>query len=233
MTYVMSDIHGEYEKYRTMLDKISFGHSDVLYVLGDVIDRGEKPFEIIYDMSCRHNVYPIIGNHELMALDVLNTLNVEITAENFDIQIDSGVVRKILDWQRNGSQSTMAEFKKLKTHMRTVLLDYMEDFAPYEALEIGDKLFILVHSGLGNFSVEKDLDDYTLEELTMMRPDYGKRCFDNENIFIVCGHTPTLAINNKAEIFHQNNYIVIDCGATFPSGRLACLCLETMEEFYV
>jgi serine/threonine protein phosphatase 1 len=90
-----------------------------------------------------------------MALDVLNTLNVEITAENFDIQIDSGVVRKILDWQRNGSQSTMAEFKKLKTHMRTVLLDYMEDFAPYEALETGDKLFILVHSGLGNFSVEK------------------------------------------------------------------------------
>ena len=71
MIYVMSDIHGEYEKYKAMLEKINFTDDDVLYVLGDVIDRGPEPVKILADMSMRHNVYPVFGNHELMALDVL------------------------------------------------------------------------------------------------------------------------------------------------------------------
>ncbi|MCI8537946.1 MAG: hypothetical protein HFF18_04690 [Oscillospiraceae bacterium] len=40
MTYVMSDIHGCYEKYRTMLGTIAFAAGDTLCVLGDVLDRG-------------------------------------------------------------------------------------------------------------------------------------------------------------------------------------------------
>lgn len=43
MTYVASDIHGEYKKYIQMLNKINFSDSDILYVLGDVIDRGSEP----------------------------------------------------------------------------------------------------------------------------------------------------------------------------------------------
>ena len=34
------------------------------------------------------------------------------------------------------------------------------------------------------------------------------------------------------EIYHSHNNIVIDCGAAF-GGRLACLRLEDMAEFYV
>lgn len=30
-----------------------------------------------------------------------------------------------------------------------------------------------------------------------------------------------------------NNNICIDCGACFPNGCLACLCLDTMREYYV
>ena len=37
MTYVMSDIHGEYDKYRKMLEQIDFCDEDTLYVLGDVV----------------------------------------------------------------------------------------------------------------------------------------------------------------------------------------------------
>ena len=38
-TYVMSDIHGEYEKYCRMLEKIALSEEDTLYILGDVVDR--------------------------------------------------------------------------------------------------------------------------------------------------------------------------------------------------
>ena len=82
MIYVMSDIHGCYDAYLEALKKIDFKDEDTLYILGDVIDRGKQSIELLQDMMCRNNVYPLIGNHEYMALTVLNKLCVEITEEN-------------------------------------------------------------------------------------------------------------------------------------------------------
>ena len=37
--------------------------------------------------------------------------------------------------------------------------------------------------------------------------------------------------NNRDKIYRKNNHIAVDCGAVY--GKcLACLCLDTMEEFY-
>ena len=74
MTYVMSDIHGQYDKYLAMLDKIAFSDDDTLYILGDVLDRGEQPVELLWDMSLRPNVIPILGNHEVIASTLLRAL---------------------------------------------------------------------------------------------------------------------------------------------------------------
>ena len=74
MTYVISDIHGCYEKYRTMLEAIEFTEDDTLYVLGDVLDRGPDGFKILLDMAARPNVIGLLGNHELLAAAVLPSL---------------------------------------------------------------------------------------------------------------------------------------------------------------
>lgn len=34
-------------------------------------------------------------------------------------------------------------------------------------------------------------------------------------------------------IYQANNHIAIDCGRSFLGGRLACLRLEDMKEFYI
>ena len=49
------------------------------------------------------------------------------------------------------------------------------------------------------------------------------------------GHMPVqlLSIGAPAEIYRKNKLIDIDCGCVFLSGRLGCLCLDTMEETYV
>lgn len=232
MTYVISDIHGEYEKYVEMLDKIRFTDGDTLYVLGDVVDRGERPMDVLLDMMSRANVFPIVGNHELMALDLLRELMVEITAENVATHLNAELMNKLLEWQLNGGDATMKQFRKLTTDEREYVLEYLEEFVPYELVKVGNRKFLLVHSGLGNFSPDRELDEYTFEELTYIRPDYDRRYFADDNLFIVGGHTPTLAISGKPEIYKNNNNICIDCGATF-DGKLACLCLDTMEEFYV
>lgn len=57
MTYVMSDIHGEYEKYLQMLQLIKFSDEDELFVLGDVLDRGPEPIKLIMDMMSREKMF--------------------------------------------------------------------------------------------------------------------------------------------------------------------------------
>lgn len=46
-TYVISDIHGEYEKFMELLEEIELEENDTLYVLGDVLDRGKHPIKTV------------------------------------------------------------------------------------------------------------------------------------------------------------------------------------------
>ena len=70
MTYVVSDIHGNYEKFKSLLKVINLKDSDVLYVLGDVVDYGEDSIKLINDISMRYNVLPILGEHDFKAFDL-------------------------------------------------------------------------------------------------------------------------------------------------------------------
>lgn len=74
MIYCMSDIHGDYEKYRRMLETIPLREEDTLYILGDVVDRGPEPIAVLLDMMKRPNIRSILGNHEYMAVLCLRTL---------------------------------------------------------------------------------------------------------------------------------------------------------------
>ena len=82
MTYVMSDVHGQYDKYSKMLDKIGMTTWDELYILGDVVDRGPEPMAILMDISFNIDIVPILGNHDWTARTLLPLLNTEITWEN-------------------------------------------------------------------------------------------------------------------------------------------------------
>lgn len=59
-----------------------------------------------------------------------------------------------------------------------------------------------------------------------------------EDRYLVYGHTPTRLLLQRAgeppedRIIRRGRQIALDCGAAF-GGRLGCLCLDTMEEFYV
>lgn len=235
MIYVMSDLHGEYDKYLAMLKKIKFSDDDELYILGDVVDRGQKPVKILRDMSMRHNVFPIMGNHDKMAIDVLSWLLDEVNEANLYKNINNESMYRLMVWRMNGAQTTIDGFQQLPQSEREVLLDYMKEFAPYEVVKAGGKTFILVHAGLGDpdhFDRKKPLDKYSIRELAFVRFDYDREYFGG-NVYIITGHTPTLTITREPEIYHSCNNICIDCGAVFASGALACLCLDNMKEYYV
>ncbi len=226
----MSDIHGMYDKYIAMLRKINFSSRDVLYVLGDVIDRGNDSIKILKDMMLRDNVYGIIGNHEVMAVECLRWLCSEITDELLD-DLDEKKMNLLSDWIANGADKTIREFKKLDEEEKLDIIDYLGEWSAYEEIEVNNEHYILVHSGLGHFDKDKSLDEYDLNDLVWDRPDFDHSYYDDK--YVIVGHTPTLSINGSAKIYHNHNFIDIDCGACFDNGKLACLCLDTKEEFYI
>ena len=48
MIYVMSDIHGFYNRYKSIMRQIKLKKDDHLYVLGDCIDRFPDGLAILY-----------------------------------------------------------------------------------------------------------------------------------------------------------------------------------------
>lgn len=232
MIYVMSDLHGRYDLYKSMLEKIKLNNDDILYILGDIIDRGENGIKILLDMMGHSNIIPIIGNHEHMAYSTLKKLSVEITEENYNNYLDREAIEMFENWVFNGGLSTSRAFSKSDAEDKGKILEYLGEFDLYEELEAGGKKFVLVHGGLDGFKPDKPLDEYSITDIVWGRCDYQKQYFPDK--YLVTGHTPTHFIDPKykGRIYKKNNHIAIDCGAVY-GGRLGCICLDTFEEFYV
>ncbi len=230
-TYVISDLHGNYEAYREILKKIHFSEKDILYVNGDVIDRGNGSIKILQHMMMRPNIYPILGNHEYMACQCLRFLMEEITEESI-ANMDAGMLEGLLEWQNIGGKQTMDEFHKLSEEEQWDIMDYLEEFTLYEEVRVNGKTYVIVHAGLENFSPDRDLEDYGLHELIFKSPDYSKVYFKDK--YLVTGHLPTRAIQqnpNPDHIYIGRNHIALDCGAGY-DGKIGAICLETGEVFY-
>lgn len=231
--YVMGDIHGEYEMFRHLIEKIRLKESDTLYVLGDVVDRGPHPIKVLLMLMEMPNVICLAGNHELMALECLEFLMQEITDNSLE-SLDEKMLDNLMTWQYNGSSTTIDEFRALPQGMRGEVIDFIKDFSIYEEVIVAGKEYLLVHGGLGNFYSGKDIDDYSIKELIWDRAEYDIQYYEDK--YVVTGHTPTQEIIGNPRpgyIFRENHHIALDCGCSRPDGRLAAICLDTGEEYYV
>ena len=223
MVYVISNIHGNYTKFKEMLDKISFSDNDIMYVLGDIVDYGDETMEVVCDLSVRMNVYPIMGEHDALAYKMLS---------GFDEMLKNGgtpdaeFIAEMQAWSQDGGDKTLASFRSLDADMKEGVLDYLADMMPYEIAEAGGKKYLLVHAGIANFSKDKDLDDYEFEDFYSEPLDMDKEYFGKTNI--VVGHIPT----ESGKIVRNGKNIAIDCGGG-RDGALACLCLDNGKEYYI
>lgn len=232
MIYVTADIHGCYQEFLKLLEKIGFSDDDELYVLGDMMDKGPDPVKLIRDLMMRPNVYPVLGNHDFAALTVLRKLNTEITEENVENHLTADDMQSYMHWLADGGDTTAAQFTELDAEEREAVLGYLEDCTLYEEVQTGGRHYVLTHAGLNNFSPDKSLEEYGLADMTLYRPDYSKRYYEDK--YVVTGHTPTFKIRNDGEalVYEGNGHIAIDCGCIY-GLRLAAYCLDTHEVYYV
>jgi serine/threonine protein phosphatase 1 len=224
MQYVLSDIHGNEERFLAMLEKIHFGPEDTLYILGDVIDRHPHGLRILRRIMAMPNAHMLLGNHEYMMLRALG--------QPRDENRDDG--RAMAHWYRNGGDVTHRHFKHLRKTLRQQLLDYLLSLPLELEVRLGDRTYLLVHGAPpGDY-------DGNLPYLNPVHYAVWKRLEADHPLpadqILVFGHTPTCHYRDIApmEVWYGENRIGIDCGCGYPeNGRLACLRLEDGNVFYV
>lgn len=215
MRYVMSDIHGRFDKFQKMLETINFNENDELFILGDIFDRGDNPCELLEFCMINKNVHLLQGNHEQMFIDF-------IESEFRDTS-----------WLSNGGMRT---FNALTLKGEKYLEQAYIYLKKLPFIKVVDK-FILVHAGIFYMN-----DIETVEDLIAMQ-ERDTCLWDRSNIglekqfkdyTVICGHTPVQCIEQGRDtILKRDGVIYIDCGAPFPDGQLGCLNIDTMEEYYV
>lgn len=232
MIYVTSDLHGcKLSELTDLLSMANFLDEDTLFILGDVIDRGFHTIELLKWLMIQDNVYLILGNHETMMLSC-PMLFEEITDEAI-LQLSDRDFMLLRNWMNNGGSVTMRLLSEERSRNPEFIEDvvaYFRDAVPYEEIEVNGQKFILTHSGLGNFSPAKKMEQYSLHELTWTRPTIDDVYY--EDAITVFGHTPTTFYGEeyKGKPIITKTWINVDVGAAYGYPPIL-LRLDDMELF--
>ena len=218
MLYVISDLHGyPLEDFKALLRRAKFSDDDFLYILGDVIDRnGDGGVKLLQWIMEQPNVELILGNHEAMLLSC-SFLFEEITDASV-AALGKEKLGLMKNYMANGGEVTLTELNLLKHDDPDALndiLDFLRESPAYAMEEAGGKDYILVHSGLDNFSKDKKLSEYTIDELTWAQPSADTEYFDD--VTVVFGHRPTFlyGAEHDGKIMKTATWINIDAGAGY------------------
>lgn len=246
-TYVVSDLHGHYDVFDKGLKQIDFSDKDMLYVIGDAIDRGNDGIQILQEIMRRDNMDILIGNHEFMMLNAVNPEG--------DPKCDGSDAYLWLE--ANGGDRTFSKYKKLAPQDRKGLLSWLNSRKLSVTIIVdtieGKKQYTLTHSYYNPDYEEAELRDVPYGEAwkivwysiyrqdTPCRSIYEKYA---DRLFIT-GHVPVQRIegsifaykNRLPEPYHNKNLINIDGGLSYGHYGIAnaaiFMRLEDMEYFVI
>ena len=131
MQYVISDIHGCYEEYMELLQKINLSQEDWLFILGDAIDRGPEPIKVIQDLMKRENITYIIGNHDYMFLHFMRKMKLGL------LEIEKLSEEDLSDFYaylEDGGSITLKRFMELSLEERESICEFFEDANVFDEL---------------------------------------------------------------------------------------------------
>lgn len=258
-TYVISDIHGQLDKFKEMLDLIDlkFDGSDHLHILGDMIDWGKQSLETLLfckDLTHRYSfIHVYRGNHEQMMLETLKQNNF-IKGDNFQNSVDAENIIKGNWYANNGGDRTYNTFINLDESSQIDIIEYLDQL-PYfnEDVQVNGQKFYLAHaapytdnpSEVPQMYKRYQKHDNGFHFVIWHRFGELEQSFTDEkykDYILIHGHTPTNATNDEGlyVIQRTRDRICIDTGAkklymseSYPQSRLGCLRLDDMAEFYI
>ena len=242
-TYVISDIHGCFDEFQTMLDKIKLSESDRLILAGDYIDRGKQSLEMLRWLElCPANITPIKGNHDAEFVENVRIMRQIDKAEELMTDPDSNEDAKVLYdsvqytlkrkagaalsyYDYYGTMAVLLEQKGVTFGELCRWADMLESFLFFYRFPMNGRDCIVVHAGFceeelavkGSYSCREEFFLYAREDALEIG---GVR-----NGLIIAGHTPTIAKGTKfytdGEVFryHEKDrdcvFYDIDCGCAY------------------
>ena len=219
--FVISDLHGQYDLFLKLLEKINLKREDLLVIMGDICDRGEKSYEIYMKcmkmMKLGYNLKFILGNHEDMLLEDL---------EN-DYPLRYETEYSIYRHSKYFENKTMTEW-----HQENFFdeIRWLVKWLKNCPLIIYGNKNIFVHAGL---DLQTKLEKQERETVLWTREEFW---IDEESMLeeyrsknIYFGHTPNIngRISEKTDKIWD-----IDCGAFF-THFLGCVEVKSKEKIYV
>ncbi len=222
--YFTSDIHGHYDLFQKLLQKIHFSEADKMIICGDIIDKGPDSIRLAQFIFQKPNIQCILGNHEYAFLKYYWAMRRQVSYD-FD-----AVLSKMQEYfQNDGHLLDWATIEKFDA-----LPNYIEE----------DE-YICVHAGV---PLDEEHKMLPLEYVAMEQLVYD-RSFKEPNILpkgdkcVFFGHTPAYYVSGENRILCYpkkenpskiSDYykVHLDMG-TMTSGIVGCICMDTMEEFYV
>ena len=232
--WTFSDTHGNRQLFNAVMSKI--GPNDIVYFLGDAIDRGPDGWAILKELLNDPRVIFIKGNHEDMMYKALAKWPRYFEESN-----------DMLVWGFNGNEPTMAAILEDDPNVVRDILDKVAALPTFiEYTNPSGDIFWLSHAGC---DYTEHISELKEEDLIWDRSHFLFNMWyhDNpNNLYIVHGHTPIplllkemsyyndgipreTKIESGAYYYAGGHKIDIDCGAHF-TGCTVLLNLDTFDE---
>ena len=214
--FAIGDIHGCSKTFTRLLEALALQKTDVVYLLGDLIDRGPDSKGVIeailsllaagYDIRC------CLGNHEDMML----------------LAVHKGIFEDLLEWLENGGDTTLESYGvEHPQHIPEAHLQFLESLPLYHLTDG----FVLVHAGV-DCTLADPFSPAGREYLLWDRSgimDIGKLGGRR----LVSGHSTRKLKDLRKGI--RKNHLRIDNGCVFTGfpdkGNLVALDLDSGELF--
>lgn len=241
-TYVISDIHGCYNEFLSMLEKIHFSESDNLILAGDYIDRGKQSYEMLkWIEQSPPNVLLLRGNHEeefvsnvalMQSVDRMEELNTD-----FSSYMDTAALYESVKYLLRQKKLPAVCFDLYGTIGRLLGQNYVTLYdlcgwseairrMPYHwEAEIAGRNYIAVHAGYAD-SLENVGGRFdSLEQFFLYAREESIQSGGAAHSTIIAGHTPTIVMEsfayNTGNVFCYYDaardcvFYDIDCGCVF------------------
>lgn len=234
MIYVTSDIHGCYDALQRLLHTIQFSDADILYIVGDAIDRGPESLETLNFIRKTKNIKLLLGNHEEFFLECLKTV---WRKESSFISMDV--------WMKHGGRETYDAFIQLPMEEQKEMVKYIQSCPLYHILDNEQTgKVVLVHAGLladkKAVTWEALMEKQERTTLLWVKEDFLCHPFEAEmEGRVLFGHTPTCEIQRvrkeprrRGLVWKDGKRWGIDGGYLF-GGHLICIRLDDWREYYI
>lgn len=243
-TYIISDIHGCYNEFLSMLAKINFSAADQLILAGDYIDRGKHSYEMLkWIEHAPANVQLIRGNHEeefAAYVELMCQLDQKVHLEtDFSSNEDTIILYETVKYFIRYKGLLVSCFDMYGT-IRDLLdnfnvtlnelcrwADIIRQMPYYYELEINHKTCIVVHAGYVERLADIGSRFSRVEQFYLYAREESCQFGGRQHAIIIAGHTPTIVKGEFAyhagKVFRYYDeakdcvFYDIDCGCVFRS----------------